>query len=101
MNGAVQVQIGPFQIASGQEIVKCSVVKVPFGSDTDVVRIHTTLAPGSHHLILYRSVETQERAPYDCTSFAGVFNGEAPVFIAESADSDMQLPSGVAYHFKG
>jgi hypothetical protein len=99
LDGAVSVTIGPFQIGSGVEIVKCAVVKVPFDVDTDVVRIHTDLAPGSHHLILYRSVETQEQPPYDCTSFAGVFNGEAPVFIAESADSDMQLPTGVAYHF--
>jgi len=100
LDGAVSVQIGPFQIGSGVELVKCAVVKVPFDADADVVRIHTALAPGSHHLILYRSTETAERAPFDCTSFDGVFNGEAPVFIAESADSDMQLPSGVAYHFK-
>jgi hypothetical protein len=99
LTGGVQISIGPFQIDSGQEIVKCSIVKVPFDTATDVVRIHSMLAPGSHHLILYRSMETAERAPFDCSSFDGVFNGEAPIFIAESASSDMELPTGVAYHF--
>src|SRR5689334_12021043 len=69
---ALTVQIGPFDIASGEEIVKCSVVKLPNTSDIDVVRLQTTLAPGSHHLVLYRSAETMEIAPYDCTSFEGV-----------------------------
>jgi hypothetical protein len=97
--GALAVTIGPFDIASGAEIVMCSVVRMPTTAAVDVTRLRTTLAPGSHHLVLYRSVEKSERAPYSCTSFEGVFNGEAPVFIAESAQSDMQLPAGVAYHF--
>jgi Copper type II ascorbate-dependent monooxygenase, C-terminal domain len=93
------VSIGPFSLASADEIVKCAVVKIPTTVDTDVVNIQTTLLPGSHHLILYRTTATAEKAPYDCSSFEGVFNGDAPVFIAESAASEMQLPTGVAYHF--
>ena len=93
------VTIGPFSLASAQEIVKCTIVQLPTSVDTDVIDIKTTLLPGSHHLILYRTNATATKAPYDCTSFEGVFNGDAPVFIAESAASEMQLPSGVAYHF--
>jgi hypothetical protein len=100
LDGSLRVQIGPFELQSGQEIVKCAVVKLPSTVDTDIVRIHTTLAPGSHHLVVYRTNATAEREPYDCTSFDGVFRNEAPVFIAESASSDMQLPSGVAYRMK-
>jgi hypothetical protein len=99
LTGAVKVSIGPFTLQPSDEIVKCAIIKVPIETASDVVRLHTTLAPGSHHLVLYRSTETSERAPFDCTSFDGVFHGEAPVFIAESRDSDMQLPTGVAYHF--
>ncbi len=97
--GAFAVGIGPFMIESGNELVECQVMQLPTKVDTDVVRIHTTLAPGSHHMILYRTTETAARGPYTCTSFAGVIDGEAPVFLAESPDSDMVLPTGVAYHF--
>jgi hypothetical protein len=97
--GPMTVSIGPFSLPSTKEIVKCAVVKLPSTVDTDVVDIKTTLLPGSHHLILYRTTATAEKPAYDCTSFAGVFGGDAPVFIAESAASEMQLPTGVAYHF--
>jgi hypothetical protein len=100
LDNALKVQIGPFELQSGVEVVKCVVVPVPSNVDIDVVRLRTTLAPGSHHMILYRTDATEPRGPYDCTSFDGVFRNEAPVFIAESASSDMQLPTGVAYRFK-
>jgi hypothetical protein len=93
------VSIGPFDLLPGKEIVKCAVVKLPTTVDTDVVNIKTTLLPGSHHLIVYRTDATAEKPSYDCTSFAGVFGGDAPVFIAESAASEMQLPSEAAYRF--
>ena len=96
--GTFSVSIGPFALAAGQELTMCSIVKLPISTDVDVVRIQTTLAPGSHHLIVYRSAATAEAAPTACSSFDGVQKGEAPIFIAESASSTMQLPTAVAYH---
>jgi hypothetical protein len=98
-SNALEVSIGPLPVAAGQEIVMCSTVRLPGAEDVDIVRIQSELAPGSHHLVLYRSDALTETAPRRCTSFDGVLRGEAPIFIAESATSDMTLPSGVAYHF--
>jgi hypothetical protein len=73
---------------------------MPTTSATDVVGIATTLAPGSHHLIAYRSNATTENlTPTPCNSFQGVLSGEAPIFIADALGQKMTLPTGVSYHF--
>jgi hypothetical protein len=96
---SLSVQIGPLAVPAGTEVVKCATMRLGNATDIDVVKIQTTLAPGSHHLILYKSDVTTESPPTDCYSFDGVFLGETPIFIAESATSTLQLPAGVAYHF--
>jgi hypothetical protein len=98
--GALHVSIGPIDVGGGIETTQCILVKLPTTTDQDVVAIETTLAPGSHHLIAYRSSATTENlTPTPCSSFAGVLKGEAPIFIADSMSSKLQLPSGVSYHF--
>ena len=98
--GSVSVSIGPIPVAAGQETTVCVIKRLPTTADIDVVNVATTLAPGSHHLIAYRSNATTESpTPTSCSSFEGVLNGEAPIFIADAASQAMQLPDGVAYHF--
>jgi hypothetical protein len=97
--GAITIGIGPILIDARQETVQCITKRLPNTTDLDVVRIHTTLKPGSHHLILYLSQDTVEQpSPYKCSSFAGIQRGEQPVFIAESPESNLSLPSAAAYH---
>jgi hypothetical protein len=100
VGGPVSVSIGPIPVAAGQETTVCTIQRLPTTADIDVVNIATTLAPGSHHLIAYRSNATAESTtPTSCNSFQGVLDGEAPIFIADAASQAMQLPDGVAYHF--
>jgi hypothetical protein len=101
-NGAGQtlsVGIGPIPLAAGAETVQCQVIALGNTTDIDIVKIHTTLQPGSHHLIAYLSSATAaQSAPVTCHSFDGIMRGEQPIFIAESAESTMQLPQVAAYH---
>jgi hypothetical protein len=97
---ATQISIGPFSLGAGQEFTKCAIVALNNATDLDAIEIDATLAPGSHHLIVYKSTATQaQTTPVDCNPFSGILSGDAPIFIAEKADTKLTLPSGVAYHF--
>jgi hypothetical protein len=97
-SGVFVASIGPIMVGAFGETTMCSIVQLTNTTAIDVVQIDTTLAPGSHHLIAYRSNATAPQAPTGCSSFDGVTKGEAPLFIAESASSTMKLPSEAAYH---
>jgi Copper type II ascorbate-dependent monooxygenase, C-terminal domain len=90
--------IGPINLAAGEERTVCSRFRLPSTSDLDVVQIDATLAPGSHHLILYKSDETTEQKDiYDCPPLDT--NNEVPLYIAETkTNNHLPLPTGVAYH---
>jgi hypothetical protein len=66
-----------------------------------VPRITAALAPGSHHLVVYRSQATTESlTPTPCTAFQGVLTGSAvPMMIAQTATADLTFPQGVALKF--
>jgi hypothetical protein len=94
------ISIGPFNVPAGQETTQCVTVRLPSTVDADYVAIVSTLAKGSHHLIVYTSTATQENTtPTTCTSFSGVLSGLTPVYIAQTLQSTLTLPTGVAYHF--
>src|SRR5262249_20934373 len=57
---SLSVSIGPIPVAAGGETTVCTTVRLSNATDVDVVAMSTTLAPGSHHLILYRSTATTE-----------------------------------------
>jgi hypothetical protein len=99
-DGSFSLSIGPIALAPGEETTQCIVIKMPTTTAQDIIGIGTVLAPGSHHLIAYKSTATTESlTPTACTSFSGVLNGEAPIFIADAASQKMTLPTGVGYHF--
>ncbi len=97
----VPLQIGPIPLNPGQEKTVCSVFKLPNANPIDVIQINATLAPGSHHLVLYKSKATLEKVPpFDCPPL-DISKGDVPVFIAETeANNSMPLPKGAAYHFE-
>jgi hypothetical protein len=77
-----------------------------------VVQVDATLAPGSHHLVFYRSVASDEHPDlYDCPPLdpsdgrsappsGGFPDQDIPIFIAETINNNaLPLPTGVAYHF--
>src|SRR5689334_15485550 len=76
---SVSVSIGPIPLSAGEETTVCIIKRLPNTSDIDVVNVATTLAPGSHHLIAYKSnATTESTTPTPCNAFEGVLNGEAP-----------------------
>jgi len=94
----MSLQIGPIPLASGQERTICSTFRLSNTAQIDVVQIDTQLAPGSHHLILYKSMATAERKDiYDCPPL-DISNGDIPLYIAETQnDNKLPLPTGVSY----
>ena len=102
---SVNLSIGPIPLGPGEERTVCTVFHLPNGAALDVVNIDAKLAPGSHHLIFYKSNLTQEQlTPMNCQpldiGFGQMNPKNIPVFIAETqADNNLPLPAGVAYHF--
>ncbi|MFO0591979.1 MAG: hypothetical protein U0441_30815 [Polyangiaceae bacterium] len=86
----LKVQAGPFTIPSGEEAVKCIVVDA--GNDESVIvrKFQTTLAEGSHHMIVYTTDLPPNPTPYSCQSF-GV--GGSAIFIAQQAESALTFPT--------
>jgi hypothetical protein len=90
--------VGPITINAGQEVTYCVTMRLTNPDAIYVPRITATLAPGSHHLVVYRSQATTENlTPTPCTAFAGVLGGNAvPMLIAQTAHAELTFPQGVA-----
>ena len=99
---AASVSIGgsdsPITLQPGQETTVCITKRLGNADAIDVTKMHTTLAAGSHHMIFYISSDTTENpTPTPCQPFQGIVQGTKPLFIAESPDSVLIFPQGVAY----
>lgn len=90
--------IGDWTMRPGEETTRCVHKRLDNDEPIWVTSIDTRLAPGSHHLIVYRSSVTDEDAePTPCTPFVDVIGGEAyPLMISQIAEETLQLPEGVA-----
>jgi hypothetical protein len=96
---SLSISIGPIPLATGEEKTVCTNVRMPNTVDVDVVAMTATLAPGSHHLILYRSTATAEStALTPCQTFDTVRQGDVPLFLVGTLNNQITLPSGAAYH---
>ncbi|MSP59258.1 MAG: hypothetical protein EXR72_02770 [Myxococcales bacterium] len=93
--------IGPIPLDAGKEKTVCTRFKLPTTTAIDVIRLDATLAPGSHHLIFFKSKEaTEKKEVYECQPL-DIAGGDIPIYIAESQDNNaLPLPSGAAYHFE-
>jgi hypothetical protein len=95
-SGDLQTGIGPIPVAAGQEETVC-IVK-PLGNTEDVLLtgFDMTLAPGSHHLIVYQTDAAEVDTPYPCSPFTGVLVGDdVPLAIANELHVDFSFPQGV------
>ena len=84
-------------MAPGQETTKCVVKRLSNVTPIIINKIRTTLAPGSHHMIVYKSNDTDEKpTPFNCTPFAeSIFGGGAPLMITEISEETLEFPPGV------
>lgn len=90
--------VGPIPLMSNEETTVCITLRLPNTDPVYVPRMTVDLAPGSHHLVVYRSMATTENlTPTACTAFQGIIKGEAvPLMITEKLADELMFPEGVA-----
>jgi len=90
------VKWGPIEVPSG-ESTQCVVKRIGNTERLFVNEIHNVLGATSHHFIVYRVNDTEERPePFACDPFADTLS-DAPLIITQRADDRLRLPEGVAY----
>ena len=95
-SSTIEAAMGPISVLPGKENTQCVVVSLKNAEGAYVRRFRADLGEGSHHMIAYVANATQEdTTPKDCDSFAGVLQGEHPIFIAQQAHSDLVFPTDV------
>ena len=98
--GEQSLTFGPVKIKSGQENTQCIQARL---KNLDILRahkIHNVLGEGSHHMIVYRTNDTQEKlVPYDCQPFTDTLDPTkgSPLMITQKHDEVLTLPDGVAF----
>lgn len=88
--------IGPIDLAAGEEKTVCIVKRLDNTEDMVATSFVSDLAPGSHHLIVYRSTAAAEQlTPFSCNPFEGILGGDVPLVIVTRSHLDYAMPSGV------
>jgi hypothetical protein len=88
-----EASMGPIAVSSGEESTQCVFRRLGNTEGAYVRRFRATLTEASHHMIVYRSDETEEDLdPSPCQGFSGLLQGEHPIFIAQQADATLTLP---------
>jgi hypothetical protein len=91
------VGVGPITVPPSEEKTVCIVV--PLGNTEDFL-VHgydATLAPGSHHLILYQTNEALRATPSPCVPFAGIALGtDTPLVFVNKLQENWAFPDDIA-----
>ncbi len=94
-----QASIGPIDLQPGDEKTVCIRVKIGTGQPLLATKLSADLAPGSHHMIVYRTTATDEDlTPTPCAPFVNTFiNGtdEAPIALIGKEKAELDFPAGV------
>ncbi len=101
-SGDYSLSIGPINVDSGKEDTRCVVKRLSNADPIKVGTIHDVISGSSHHMIVYRTTDTQEQTqPFACTPFASTLDPSkgAPMVITQKHDDLLQLPPGVAFSF--
>ncbi|HEY2512631.1 MAG TPA: hypothetical protein VGI39_17310 [Polyangiaceae bacterium] len=93
---AASTGIGPIPVAASEEKTVCIIKNLGNAEDLVATSFVTDLAPGSHHLIVYRSTATAEQlTPTACSPFQGILQGDVPLVIVTREHLEYDLPKGV------
>lgn len=98
-----QVAIGPINVDPGEENTQCIVTRLGNPDAIHVGAIRNVISSSSHHMIVYRTEDTEERlTPFDCTPFVETLNPDkgAPLMVTQKKDDELRLPDGVAFTLK-
>jgi len=92
--------VGPLDVPAGTEKTQCVVMHLGNANAMHVNTIHNTLSQGSHHMIVYRSTETQEQlTPFDCVPFTDTLDPAkgTTLMVTQKKDDTLSLPDGVGF----
>jgi hypothetical protein len=95
-----KVQFGPITVEPGKENTQCVVARLGNVGSIHVGSIHNELGDASHHLIVYRVKDTEEKTtPFDCQPFTDTLDPSkgSTLMISQKKDDLLQLPLGVGY----
>jgi len=90
--------IGDWTMSPGKEVTKCTLKRLDNVDPIFVSGLKTKLASGSHHLIVYKSEETEEKPePFNCVPFTeGLIGGTFPLIISQMPEEHLEFPNGIA-----
>lgn len=93
------VTFGPLEVPAGTEDTRCVEVRLGNVDAHWVGRLHTKLSGVSHHLIVYRSRNTEEiTEPFPCTPFLDTLKDTTtPLMVSQIPEETLELPYGVAF----
>ncbi|MCW5790210.1 MAG: hypothetical protein KIT72_07305 [Polyangiaceae bacterium] len=92
--------VGPLAVVPGRENTQCVVQRLSNPTPIHVGMIRNVISSSSHHLIVYKTNDTEERTtPFDCTPFLETLNPEAgaPLMVTQKYEDELRLPEGVAF----
>jgi hypothetical protein len=89
--------IGPLTIDAGGEETVCIVKRLDNTEDIMATSFVADLAPGSHHLIVYKSTDTEENlTPFACSPFVGLIDQTAePLMLVNKLHLQYDFPPNV------
>jgi hypothetical protein len=95
--GSFSIKWGPTQVPAAQESTQCVVKRLGNTEPISVHEIYNVLGATSHHFIVYKVNDTEERPePHPCNPFTDTLN-DPPLMITQRAEDRLTLPEGVAY----
>lgn len=98
-----EVKFGPVVVPPGTENTQCVVKRLGNVEPVRVGTIQNELTDASHHLIVYRTNDAEERPePFDCTPFKDTLDPTkgAPIMVTQKHEETLELPPGVAFPFE-
>ena len=97
-SGVAEAAIEGIDVPAGVEKTVCITKRLGNTEDLAITGYTASLAPGSHHLILYTTKDTEENlTPTPCRPFIGLASADAvPLVLVNERKMQWAFPSGVA-----
>ncbi|MGK3968321.1 hypothetical protein WMF38_29585 [Sorangium sp. So ce118] len=95
---AYSVTFDPMTVQPGFERTMCVIKSLGNAEATKIGKIRNELTAGSHHLVVYRTNDTEEQAePFDCAPFSDIGDRTkgTPLMITQKHEETLELPTGV------
>lgn len=86
------ITMTPFQVPKYTEAYMCQTFANPFGADVEIAKFHSSMSPGSHHLLVLYEDNATNGALQSCS---GLTFGPMP-YGAQQPEAEVVYPDGVA-----